>query len=700
MTRADATTAAAERITPDPATPRGAAATHRRADIQGIRAVAVVLTVLYHGGVAVPGGFVGVDVFFVVSGYVICAMLLRELATTGRIRLGAFYVRRVRRLLPALALVTGAVLVAAALLLSPLGDAQATTGRAAAATSIFAGNAYFYRYSGGYFQPVAENNPLLHTWSLAVEEQFYLVFPALLLLAWRLKRRRPAGRPPVLAGLALGGAALSLAVSVCLAYGWIPHLLGSLATSDHGPSFGFYAPVGRAWEFLAGALVAGLGTGRVLPRAVRQALAAAGALLLAAAALGLSSADPYPGWLALLPVAATVALLLAGPGPASVAVTRWLSARPMVALGDLSYSWYLWHWPAIVVARACFPATPAVALTAALASLVPAVLAYHLVEQPIHRGARLASARATMALAAGCVLLPAAAGLGLAASADRSWSRPDVAAIRALVTPSHIDATAGCAQYEPLGSPLRPACTWTVAHPLGTVLLIGDSNAGQFAEPAILAARAAGYDLQITTTGGCPLLRRSQYPNESCRQYVEGSLAAIAARNPPYSAVLISNASVGYVSGNPPWQLLHLDAADRPARIAAWAADAGRTAAEVGRRGPVIFVGAIPQFPGLPTCLVPRTFAPAAAGCGHLDPATAHRMRTDVVTAERTAVEHAGATYLDLGGRLCTPSGGCSAFAGGALVYRDGAHLNVEGSLGFQAPLRDAIASSARPSPS
>ncbi len=676
-----------------------------RADVQGIRAVAVVLVVLYHSGVVVPGGFVGVDVFFVVSGYVICAMLLRELAATGRIRLRAFYVRRIRRLLPALAVVTVAVLVAAALLFSPIGETQETTGWAASAASVFAANGYFYQFSGGYFLPLAESNPMLHTWTLAVEEQFYLVFPVLLGLAWWRLRRRPARRPAVLAGLALTGAALSLVISVCLAYRWIPDVpkVHFLAAGDVEQRFGFYAPVARGWEFVAGALVAGLLAGlggRTPPRPARQALATAGALLLAAAALVLSGTDPFPGWLALLPVAATVGLLLAGSGPAPVAVTRWLSTRPAVALGDLSYGWYLWHWPAIVVARVCLPAVPGVALAAGLASLVPALLTYRFIERPIHRGGRLASPRATLVLATVCALLPAAGGLALAAAADRAWSRPDVAAIRALVGPSHLDITTGCANSVPLGSRGRPACTWTVANARGTVLLIGDSNAGQFAEPAILAAGADGYNVQIVTTGGCPFLHRETYPTEDCRRYVEGGLAAIAARNPPYSAVVISNATVGYLGGVQPWRLLGTAHRDRPAAVAAWAAAAGRTAAEVSRRSPVLLVGAIPQFGGLPGCLAPRLYAAPAAGCGHLDPAAARRTRTDVVTAERAAVERSGGAYLDLGGRLCSASGGCSAFVNGTLVYRDGAHLSVDGSMLFQAPLRDALAEVARPMPS
>ncbi|HKS99171.1 MAG TPA: acyltransferase, partial [Rugosimonospora sp.] len=384
------------------APPVGTVPPRRRPDIQGLRAVAVLAVVLYHAAGLVPGGFVGVDVFFVVSGFVITGLLTRELAATGRIRLAGFYLRRARRLLPAYALLSLITLAGAALLLSPVGGGQQAAGRAAAYASAFAGNVYFYIFSGAYFQPVAESNPFLHTWSLSVEEQFYLAFPALLLLGWWLRRRWRGGWLP---GLLAAALLLSLAASVCLSYGRAPHWPG-IDSAEHAARLAFYSPLTRAWEFLAGALLA-VAPARYRPRpGAARLLSVAGAGLLAAAVVLLRPDDPVPGILAAVPVAATGCLLLAGNAARPAMVSRVLSSAPAVRLGDLSYSWYLWHWPAIVFARTWYPGRTWVPLAAALAAMVPAVLSYHLIERPIHRGRRLPSRRATVLLAAGCVALP------------------------------------------------------------------------------------------------------------------------------------------------------------------------------------------------------------------------------------------------------------------------------------------------------
>jgi peptidoglycan/LPS O-acetylase OafA/YrhL len=161
----------------------------RRADVQGLRGIAVLLVVLYHAGLDVPGGFTGVDVFFVISGFVITGLLLRELDASGSLDLRRFYARRIRRLLPALAVML-TVVAAVGLLASPVG-AQVTTAHTGIAASLFAANAYLYRLGTGYFDVRTTLDPLLHTWTLGVEEQFYLVFPALLLAAWRVARGSP-----------------------------------------------------------------------------------------------------------------------------------------------------------------------------------------------------------------------------------------------------------------------------------------------------------------------------------------------------------------------------------------------------------------------------------------------------------------------------------------------------------------------------
>lgn len=218
-------------------------ATHggsRRLDIQGLRAIAVLMVVAFHVGLPVPGGFLGVDVFFVISGFVITAMLMREWDSTGRIRLGRFYVRRFKRLTPALAVTVGVVMAASALLFSPLGGAQVTAAQTAMGAMLLAANVVIARTTGDYFDARAETNPLLNMWSLSVEEQFYLVFPALLLFCWLLGRRsRRSDLAPLVVG-AVGAVsfALALAGSTGLEVSLMPDSL-----------VGFYGPATRVWEF-------------------------------------------------------------------------------------------------------------------------------------------------------------------------------------------------------------------------------------------------------------------------------------------------------------------------------------------------------------------------------------------------------------------------------------------------------------------
>ena len=521
------------------------------------------------------------------------------------------------------------------------------------------------------------------------------MFPLLLLAGWWLSRRR--GRR-WLAGLLLAGLVLSLACDLALTFDWLPHLPGliRLSSPDIAERAAFYLPVSRAWEFLAGALAA-LAASRWSPRrGLVPSLSWCGVAILTVGVFWIRPTQPFPGILAAIPVTATVCLLLAGSTTGRPSgVTHLLSARPAVVLGNLSYSWYLWHWPAIVIAQTLAPGTAWV-VVAAFGSLAPAALSYRFVERPIHRGQVLTSRRATAALALVCLAVPVAAGGALVIAAQRYWDQPSIAAIEADVGPEHLDEVTGCAVAFPLGSPDRPSCTWTVPHARGTVLLIGDSNAGQLSEPVLAAARRLRYDMQVTTDGGCPLLVRPSYFDSSCREFVQGTIAAIKARQAPYAAVVLSNASDAYVTG----PLMSDFAADAPAdtpgslrqrAIAGWVQDLRRTLRALGHRQPVLVIGAVPQFPDVPACLRPSIFRGLTVGCGWLTPAVAAQQRTHLITAEQPVAAALGAGYLNTGRILCRPDGGCSAFVRGHLVYRDGAHLSVTGSMVLEPGLKAAL---------
>ena len=308
-----------------------------RADVEGLRAVAVLAVVVYHAGLSqVGGGFVGVDVFYVLSGFLITGLLWEELQTTAGLRLGAFYGRRARRLLPAAVLVLMVTLVASWVWLSPLQARGAA--RDAAAAALYVANYRFALQRTDYLAD-ASPSPLQHYWSLGVEEQFYLLWPVLLLVVFVAGRRlRTPSSAGAVAVLALAGAG-SLALSLRLTAVSEPWAFFSLPT--------------RAWELAAGGLVAlSASTLRRLPGVAAATLGWLGLEAIAWSMTRFSAATPFPGIAALLPVGGTAAVLAAGCAAPRLGPGRVLGWRPLQAGGKLSYSWYLWHWPPLILAPA------------------------------------------------------------------------------------------------------------------------------------------------------------------------------------------------------------------------------------------------------------------------------------------------------------------------------------------------------------
>src|SRR5688500_11000902 len=301
-------------------------------EIDGLRAVAVLAVVLYHAGATLaPGGFVGVDVFFVISGYLITGLLLQEWRHTGRLAFGAFYARRARRLLPALFVVVVATAFAGALL-PPPGGVPDGLARSALAAVGFVASFRIGLAAGGYFDGVAAETPLLHLWPLAVEEQYYLLLPPLLCVMLRWSRSTQARTL----------LALSLA-SLLLAEYWVMWR----------PSLAFHMMPARFWELTAGGLVAVLAPGIVLSAAARSAGAIAGLTLIVVSAFFWPPGLHFPGFGALPAVAgATLVVLAAHGGPVPGPGGWLLGSAPMVRIGLWSYSLYLWHWPLLAFDRA------------------------------------------------------------------------------------------------------------------------------------------------------------------------------------------------------------------------------------------------------------------------------------------------------------------------------------------------------------
>jgi peptidoglycan/LPS O-acetylase OafA/YrhL len=353
-----------------------------RAYIDGLRAVAVMPVVLYHAGLTTfSGGFVGVDVFFVISGFLITSLITSDLES-GRFSLLNFYERRIRRIFPALFAVVAACSIAAWFMFMPVEFAY--FGRSVIATALFGSNFLFLDESG-YFDTAAQLKPLLHTWSLAVEEQFYIFFPLILVLLYKFCRSR------------LTIALLILAVA---SFGL------NLWATEEEPEFAFFMSPPRFWELLLGALLAIGAVPNSASRLLNQLLMTVGLGLIAVAVFTYSEATNFPGIGALAPCLGAALILLSGhqDGP----VKKLLSARPIVFLGLISYSLYLWHWPIIVFVRYYFgkDPSPAQALLIISASLVISALSWRWIEQPfrrkqqaISRSILFRSATATMASA-------------------------------------------------------------------------------------------------------------------------------------------------------------------------------------------------------------------------------------------------------------------------------------------------------------
>lgn len=465
---------------------------YRRKDIQGLRALAVLAVVAFHADLPVPGGFLGVDVFFVISGFVITGMLCREWTRSGRVDFARFYWRRFKRLTPALAFMILVVVPAAGFILPPATAQRATVETALGAIMLVA-NLVIARSSGDYFGVEAGQNLLLHTWSLSVEEQFYLLFPLLMLVGWMVARRHRRLRHAPVAVVTIVGVA-SLAVAVVGSMGvLIPLMPESLA--------GFYGPLGRFWEFAAGALL-GLLSDRLrrIPGRASTAIGTLGLALLIVSLVYIDDEATHPGPATVLPVIATTLMIIAGIGSRNV-FSRALSLGPLVALGDRSYSWYLWHWPAIVLATAVAPGWSWVPLAAAVLSVIPAFISYRWVEQPL-RELTVAPGLGSVRLV-GFILVPPVAASGLIGLAVQKayWSQ-EVRQFQA-ASQTHIGYRSGCMTYEPLELRDLEGCTWNPDAAGAPIYLIGDSIAEQFSEGVITAGESLQRPVVIASGAGC-----------------------------------------------------------------------------------------------------------------------------------------------------------------------------------------------------
>jgi peptidoglycan/LPS O-acetylase OafA/YrhL len=637
-----------------------------RRDIDGLRAIAVLAVIGFHAFPrAVPGGFVGVDVFFVISGYLISGILFRE-AERG-IDLAEFYVRRVRRIFPALVVVLTAVTVSGRLVLTNADYSALQKHIAAGAT--FVSNFVLWR-EAGYFDAPSRLKPLLHLWSLGIEEQFYLFWPPIMYFC--AKRKVHAGK--VAAAIAL--------VSFIL----------NCAFVRSAQSAAFYSPVTRMWELLLGALLAyprGRNPDQIFPRSVAGPSAWIGVMLIGAALYALTNRVLYPGWWALLPTIGTA--LVIGAGPASWPNRYVLARGPLVAIGLISYPLYLWHWPLLVLIQITEGGAPSAPLKSAAVgvSLILATLTYLLVERPIRRGVSVRTPWKVAAIVASLLLVGGASLAGW----QLGWFKPAAPYLVAGVyiqMPSPRQDLACRARFPTSGEYCQQ---YASANPVTTALL-GNSHAEHFLEGVGAYLATKGENVVHLGESGCaPLIDLQRFvngTNDTCR-VVDNSVISLVVNDSAIHRVILSFNGVAmatgtvYRPGEGAYQTMELAGTMLPPedslRIAL-----ERTVRMFSARGKAVWL--LLQVPemdfGLAEC-IPRPFS-----FEHKNRTPCAVLRSRVVARQSTyrqivreATEHVPELHVfDPLPYLCDDQW-CYAIRNGDLLYADDNHLNREGSTLF-----------------
>ncbi|OBH91781.1 acyltransferase family protein [Mycobacterium sp. E2733] len=698
---------------------RAAKQTGFRPDVEGLRAVAVIAVVLYHAGIpGVTGGYIGVDVFFVISGFLITRMLVREVSTTNTVALGRFYGARARRLLPAAAVVGVITAIGAAVVLPPLQARSVFVDGIASA--LYVGN-YRFATQGTDYLTAHLASPFQHYWSLGVEEQFYLVWPVLIIgTAW-LVRRVPALRD---------SAARATPYAMVLGLVGASSLAAAVLWTRTSPPWAFFSLPTRAWELAAGGLVAlSIQHWRHLSLLAASIAGWGGLALIVLTCTQLNARTPYPGTAALLPVLGTALVIGAGSVTRGLGAGRLLCRPPMRAMGRISYSWYLWHWPVLLLMPALLgePAGLPAKLTATAVSAGLAVITLHLVENPGRFAAALRhSAKASLAVAGAasaaaacaCVLLlnvvPVPAGHGAAAprvnivtvppsgvpnlSAQEAAVRQGFAQARAAVAasanlkavpanldPSLAEAPAdkaavfvnGCVRsWREVGQ--NDCATGDVASPT-TVALVGDSHAAMWDPAFQQVAEQRHWRLETLAKVTCPLQDLhilSPYLGREyteCEQWRGQIMGRVAAEHPRLVVVDMSRrygADFSFTSYDP-----------------AWIDTLGRTVAQLRSTGAaVLILGPAPD----PHSSVPACLSAHLDDAGACAPSRSAAVDDDGIAAERAATTGAGGQYADLTDLFCTPDH-CPMIVGNTLVFRDDNHVTTEYAQ-LLAPVMGALA--------
>ncbi|BDZ42879.1 acyltransferase [Paraoerskovia sediminicola] len=671
-----------------PARPGSRRAGSFRPDVEGLRAIAVGSVLLYHAGILlVPGGFIGVDIFFVLSGFLITGLLVRELETTGRVSLPRFYARRVKRLLPAASL----VLVVTSALTWAFGSVVdwRTFGYDIVGAATYVVNWLFAAQSVDYLAEGTGASPVQHFWSLAVEEQYYIVWPLLLIVVALIVRRRQ-------------GAHLRPTMAVALAIVVVPSFVASVLWTATSPTEAFFVTPTRLWELGVGAFVAiGTRLWSRIPPAVAALVGWLGLATLATGALLLNAELPWPGAWALVPTLGTAAVIVAGFSLGRGAPAHLLGWAPLVWIGGLSYSLYLWHWPLLIAAENIWGELgQKKGLLVVLLAVIPAWLSLRFVENPARHARSLARSNTlTLSLGLNLTAVGAIAGILLVLAVPRGTSTteqevddlganavgsaadqadppdievvdradsitPDPAAARYDLPPAYAD---DC-QVGVESSAVEPCI---IGQPDGstTLALVGDSKALQWESALDSAGTTHGWRVETMTKSACAFTDAMQTVQDddyvSCYDFGENVMSYLLDDLRPDAVIVSQGANEAYtrdgnfsvegmVTGlNSYWTRLE-DAGidvivllDNPSPV-----DIDDVNGQV--------YGCVAEHPeNLSACAFDRARGTSASGSAALSPAAEQTAAVDVV---------------DMADWICGPTT-CPAVVGDALVYRQGSHL-------------------------
>lgn len=627
-----------------------------RPDIEGLRAIAVAGVVVFHLGLnQVPGGFVGVDIFFVISGYLITSHLQREIEERGTVDLWRFYARRARRLLPASLLVILATLLVGYFILSP--TEQELYSKGALYASAYVINLWLVRWSFDYFAPSAAENPFLHYWSLSVEEQFYLAWPALLLLvAWL--------RP--------GRNGLFLLMAVVAVVSFAACIWFTMVSQP----WAFYLSPLRAWEFAAGGLMS-LALSRSWVRRLHRpaALGWSGLVLIAVAYLFLSEEDPFPGFAAVLPVAGTAMVILAGTRRDVPTSNRWLGNPLFQWIGRLSYSLYLWHWPVIVFAVILKPElTVADRVGCLLLTVALSVITYHLVEDPVRRNGWLAAgSRRSLGFAALLTVTGVTVAYASTNLASDNVDEQQLQIQRSAEEKSAARAAnASCVSVLDIDEPV--ACDLAAPSSATTIVLFGDSHADHWSSPLATIAREKGWRLVAFLKGACPVSRVTVWSAtlkrkfDECDRWRETAMRKIVSLDP--ALVVISQFSHQYVDSR------IMDEAYRPIGLDAWIDGVKSSVGTLQDAGlEVVLLRDVPLHKIDVSRCVQRALW-QERGTSICDTPRPEALDERLFEAETKAASEMDMTYVDTSSMFCDDST-CQSVIDGMLTYRDRQHIAV-----------------------